>query len=43
VVSLESGLWRERDGTLELLDKERFDQLYKQMNPGYPVVVHSQL
>ena len=43
VVSLEAGLWREQDNALELLDKERFEQLHKQMSPGYPVVVHSQL
>jgi hypothetical protein len=36
-------VWRERDRTLELLYKERFDQLYRQMNPGYRVVVDSQL
>jgi cell wall assembly regulator SMI1 len=43
VTSLEAGLWRERDNALELLDKERFEQLHKQMSPGYPVVVHSQV
>jgi cell wall assembly regulator SMI1 len=43
VVSLEAGLWRERDKTLELLDKERFEQLHKQMSPGHPVVVHSRV
>jgi cell wall assembly regulator SMI1 len=43
VVSLEAGLWREQAGTLELLDRAHFEQLSKQMNPGYPVVVHSQL
>jgi cell wall assembly regulator SMI1 len=43
VVSLEADTWRERDGTLELLNKERFEQLYKQVSPGYPVVVDSQL
>jgi cell wall assembly regulator SMI1 len=43
VASLEAGLWRERENALELLDKERFDQLYKRMSPGYPVVVHSRL
>jgi cell wall assembly regulator SMI1 len=43
MVSLEAGVWRERNGMLELVDKERFDQLYRQMNPGYPVVVDSQL
>ena len=43
VVSLEAGLWREQDNALELLDEERFEQLHKQMSPGYPVVVHSRL
>jgi cell wall assembly regulator SMI1 len=43
VTSLEAGLWRERDGTLELQNQKRFEQLYQQMNPGYPVVVDSQL
>jgi cell wall assembly regulator SMI1 len=43
VASLEAGLWRERENALELLDKEGFEQLHKQMSPGYPVVVHSRL
>jgi cell wall assembly regulator SMI1 len=41
VASLEADLWREESGTLELLNKEEFEQLTRQMNPGYPVVVHS--
>jgi cell wall assembly regulator SMI1 len=43
VVSLEANLWQERQGTLELVNKEAFEQLARQRNPGYPVVVHSQL
>jgi cell wall assembly regulator SMI1 len=43
VVSLETQLWRERDGSLELLDQDQFEQLVKRMNPGYPIVVHSQV
>jgi cell wall assembly regulator SMI1 len=42
VVSLEASLWRERKGTLELLNQEHYAQLAKQMNPGYPVLVHAQ-
>jgi cell wall assembly regulator SMI1 len=42
VVSLEAGVWHERGGTLELRNKKGFEQLYKQMNPGYPVLVDSQ-
>jgi cell wall assembly regulator SMI1 len=43
VGSLEAGLWREQDGTLELVDREHFERLYLQINPGFPVVVDSQL
>ena len=43
VASLEASMWRERDGSLEVLDKERFERLAKRMNPGYPIVVHSQV
>jgi hypothetical protein len=43
VASLEAGLWREQGNALELLDKARFDQLYQQINPVYPLVVESRL
>jgi cell wall assembly regulator SMI1 len=43
VAGLEAGLWREQGNALELLDKQRFEQLHQQMSPGYPVVVHSRL
>jgi cell wall assembly regulator SMI1 len=43
VVSLEAQMWQERNGSLELRDKKRFEQLAKRISPGYPVVVHSQV
>jgi cell wall assembly regulator SMI1 len=43
VVSLDAKMWQERNGTLELLNKEHCEQLAKQMNPGYPVFVDAQL
>jgi cell wall assembly regulator SMI1 len=42
VVSLEANMWQERNGTLELVNEKHLEQLTKQMNPGYPVLVHSQ-